>query len=268
MSRPISGSPMPVMSLIASVDHDRADRRAQHAQHAALGARRHHARRRRLGVEVAVLRALLGPEHRHLALEAVDGAPHVRLAEDDGGVVDEVARGEVVGAVEDEVVVGEDLEHVVVVEPDVVLDDLHVRVDLGDRGGRGLDLGPADVGLPVDDLALQVRLVDDVVVDDAERADAGGGEVEQRRAAEAARADDEHLGVLEPLLAGHADVRDDEVPAVAADLVDRQFVGGFHEWGDHGISPPSSGNAVIGANIAPTVNVPSRASHRDRESGW
>jgi hypothetical protein len=119
----------------------------------------------------------------------------------------------------------------------------------------------------VNDLSLQVRLVDDVVVDDAERANARGGEVEQRRAPESARADDEHLRVLQPLLSGHAEVRDDEVPAVAPDLVDRQFVGGFHEWGDHEISPPSSGNAVIGANIVPTVNVPSRASFRDRTSG-
>ena len=44
----------------------------------------------------------------------------------------------------------------------------------------------------VDDLALQVRVVDDVGVDDAERADAGRGEVERRRRAEAAGADQEH----------------------------------------------------------------------------
>ena len=113
----MSGSPMPVMSLIASVVMIEPMDAQSAAQHSALGARRHHARRRRLGVEVAVLRTLLGPEHRGLALEAVDGAPHVRLAEDDGRVVDEVAGCEVVGAVEDEVVVGEDLEHVVGVEP-------------------------------------------------------------------------------------------------------------------------------------------------------
>ena len=80
-----------------------------------------------------------------------------------------------------------------------VLDDRHERVDLRDgRGGpENSALGAADVGLPVDDLALEVRLVDDVVVDDAERADSGGGEVEQRGAAESTGADDEHLGVLD-----------------------------------------------------------------------
>ena len=93
--------------------------------------------------------------------------------------------------------------------------------------GGGVDLGLVDVGLSVDDLALQVGLVDDVVVDDAERADAGGGEVEQRGAAESAGADHEHLGVLEALLPGHADVGNDQVTAVATYLVDRQLVSGF-----------------------------------------
>ena len=39
---------------------------------------------------------------------------------------------------------------------------------------------PSAVG-GVDDLALEVRLVDDVVVDDPERADAGGRQVERGR---------------------------------------------------------------------------------------
>ena len=81
----------------------------------------------------------------------------------------------------------------------------------------------------MDDLALQVGLVDLVELGDAERADAGRGQVEQRRAAQAAGADDEHLGVLQPLLPGHPDVGDDQVPAVAAYLVDGQLGGGLHE---------------------------------------
>ena len=71
---------------------------------------------------------------------------------------------------------------------------------------RALGLRPADVGLPVDDLALQVGLVDGVELDDAERADTGRGEVHQHRRAEAAGADGEHLGVLQPLLPVHPDV--------------------------------------------------------------
>ena len=92
-------------------------------------------------------------------------------------------------------------------------------------------LGLADVGLTVDDLALEVGLVDLVELGDPDRAHARGGHVEQRRAAETARADDEHLGVLQPLLPGHAHVRDDQVAAVAADLVDGQLVSGLDQRG-------------------------------------
>jgi hypothetical protein len=81
----------------------------------------------------------------------------------------------------------------------------------------------------VDDLALQVRRVDLVELDDAERAHAGGGQVEQRRAAQPAGAHDQHLGVLESLLPGHPDVRDDEVAAVALDLFLAELSGRLYE---------------------------------------
>ena len=83
----------------------------------------------------------------------------------------------------------------------------------------------------MDHLALQVGLVDLVELRDAEGAHAGRGEVEQGRAAEAAGADDEHLGVLQPLLPGHADVGDDQVPAVAAYLVGGQLGGRLDQCG-------------------------------------
>ena len=83
---------------------DRADGRAQHAEHPALGAARHRPGRRRLGEDAAVAGPVARPPHRDLAVEAQDRAPDVRLAEHDAGVVDEVAGREVVGAVDDEVV--------------------------------------------------------------------------------------------------------------------------------------------------------------------
>ena len=91
---------------------DDADEAGQDAEDAALGAGRDEARRRRFGIEAAVARAFLGGEDAGLALEAEDGAVGVGLAGEDAGVVDEVARLEVVGAVGDDVVVLEDLERV------------------------------------------------------------------------------------------------------------------------------------------------------------
>ena len=81
----------------------------------------------------------------------------------------------------------------------------------------------------MDDLALQVGLVHHVEVDDAERAHTGRGQVEQRRRAQAAGPHDQDLRVLQPLLPGHPDVRDDEVPAVPGDLVDGQLGGGLDQ---------------------------------------
>src|SRR5262249_47165701 len=97
------------------------------------------------------------------------------------GVVDQVAGGEVIGAVDDQVVPGEDLQGVVAVQRLLVQDHVDQRVDLGDAAARGLGLRPAHVGHPVDDLALQVRLLDPVEVDDAQRADTRGGQVQQGR---------------------------------------------------------------------------------------
>ena len=71
----------------------------------------------------------------------------------------------------------------------------------------------------MDDLALEVRLVDDVGVDDAERADARGREVERRRRAEAAGADQQDARVEQLQLALLADLGDQQVPRVAAALL-------------------------------------------------
>jgi hypothetical protein len=92
----------------------------------------------------------------------------------DRGVVQEIARGEVVGAVDD------DVPPLAAEDPVDVLEGQPLTKDIdGDVGVQRLDraLGRLGVGLAeplgrVDDLPLEVRLVDDVVVDDAQRADA------------------------------------------------------------------------------------------------
>ena len=45
----------------------------------------------------------------------------------------------------------------------------------------------------------------------------------------AAGADDQHLGVLQPLLSGHPDLGDDQVTRIPAHLVDGQLVGWFDQ---------------------------------------
>ena len=69
------------------------------------------------------------------------------------------------------------------------------------------------------DLALQVVERDAIVVDDAEGADAGRGQVHQHGRAEPAGADHQHPGGLELLLALAAHLAQHEMPLVALDFL-------------------------------------------------
>ena len=67
----------------------------------------------------------------------------------------------------------------------------------------------------MNDLPLQVRQRNHVVVDDAERADAGGGEIEQHRRAEAARADHQHARAAERGLSRPAHLAQHDMAGIA-----------------------------------------------------
>ena len=82
----------------------------------------------------------------------------------------------------------------------------HVWVDIGDARGGRIDLGLAQRARRVYDLPLQIGLVDHVVVDEAQGANARGREVHEHGRAEAAAADAEHLGRLQLSLPPHANV--------------------------------------------------------------
>ena len=171
-------------------------------------------------------------------------------AEPGAGVAEDVAGGEVVGAVEDEVVVGDDVEGGAGVEPLGVLDDLGLGADRVHRLGRGGGLRAPDVGDAVHDLALEVGRLHDVVVDDPDRPDAGGREVEQRRRAQAARPDDEHAGRAQPSLADGAQVRQEHVARVARALPGGELGAGRHERGSgHGATLTTGLARVPGCGV-------------------
>ena len=82
----------------------------------------------------------------------------------------------------------------------------------------GLRLGPADVGVRVENLPLQVGEIHGVEIHDAELADARGGEIHGDGRAEPARADAQDAGGVDLLLPGQPDFRQDQMPRVAADF--------------------------------------------------
>ncbi len=123
-------------------------------------------------------------------------------------------------------------------------DHVQVRVDIEQSIAGRVHLGPAHILGAVEQLALQVGDIDRVEIDDADGAHAGCGQVHGRRAAEAARADQQHLAVEQLELAHFADLVEQRVAAVANAL----FVV------EHG------GNLEIEAGVLPAVEA---ADQRD-----
>ena len=192
---------MPTMSFTTSFAWRRPMSPRHDAKHAVRAAARGELGRRRRRIEAAIARALVRDEGGDLSLEAQDRGRDDGLAEPHSCIVQEVAGREVVGAVDDHVVRLDELEDVRRVEARVVCDDLHVGVERLDRSLRRSRLRDADPVGRVDHLALEVRRVDDVVVDDPDRPDAGGGEVERGRRAKPSGPQEEHLGAEEGDLA-------------------------------------------------------------------
>ena len=113
---------------------------------------------------------------------------------------------------------------------------------------------PTRVGV-VDHLALQVRLVDLVVVDQAERADAGCGQVQGGRGAQAAGADQQHLGVEQLELSLDADLGQEGVPRIAHPLL-RAHALGHHDGKALGLpclDAAGDGGGVLVAELAELI---------------
>src|SRR5439155_1018881 len=168
----------------------------------------------------AIAGTLIRLENSRLALEAEDRAMHEWDVVPDRGVIDQIPGWEIVRSVHDHVpAVGED--PLDVLRRQLLLVRLHVdvRVELANRARRRLDLRLAERSRRVQDLALQVGLVDDVGIDDPERADAGRSEVERGGRAEAARPDQEYARLQQLQLALFADLGDQQMAAVAGALL-------------------------------------------------
>ena len=205
---------------------ERADHAGHSTQDARFRAGRHGALGRRLGEQAAIggtrragLILLEGAEGGQMAVEGANRGENERAAREIAGIVDEVARGEIIRAVGDEVELGDDIERILRHEPRRVEAQLHMGIQALDGLGGALGLEAADAARVVDDLALEIVACDAVVVDDADGADARRGEIEQERRAEPARAHDEHARRLQPLLAFAADLLQQQMALIALDLV-------------------------------------------------
>jgi len=130
-----------------------------------------------------------------------------------------VARGEVVRAVEDDIAFRDQFFDLIAFDARRDLDNFNLRVDGVESRACRFDFPRADRVGAIQDLALQVGEIDLVGVGQRQPADARRGEIEGRRAAEAAGADDQRGCRAQPFLPLDADLGEQDVPAVAEELL-------------------------------------------------
>src|SRR5262249_9858185 len=75
----------------------------------------------------------------------------------------------------------------------------------------------------MNDLPLQVAEINEVEIDEANAADAGGGEIEAERRTEPAGADEQNARGLQPFLPFEGDFRHDQMPAVTSVFLWREI---------------------------------------------
>lgn len=118
---------------------------------------------------------------------------HHRHAREGAGVGGEELRGEVVASLDDQVVGADELHRVVRQEARVVDAHVHAWREPLERALCRGGLLDSHVGVVEEDLPVEVRALDHVVVGEPERAHAGAGQHHRRGASEASDADEEDL---------------------------------------------------------------------------
>jgi hypothetical protein len=143
-----------------------------------------------------------------------------------------MARGEVVAAVEHDVGQRDFLFQARPGKAFAECDDMAFGIDLAQRAFARRGLFHADRIGAVQDLALQVGQVDRVAIGQHQGADAGRGQVEGRRRTQAAGADHQRARIDDVLLAFDADLRQQDVAAVAQQLL--VVTSGYLSWRNSG----------------------------------
>ncbi len=175
---------------------NRADDPRQYAEHAALRARRDEPRRRRLGIQAAVARPFRHAEHGYLPFEAKNRAVHIRLAEQNASVVDEIARRKIVRAVDNQIEVLEQLQGVIAGQLGLKCLDLDVRIEACQSIACRFRFRFAHIIRTKRHLPLQVREVHHIEVHETKPAHTGGRQIQTEWRAQPTRTDQQDLGTL------------------------------------------------------------------------
>jgi len=197
--------------------HHRADHAGQGADHADAGT----GFRVRWGLRhpAAIAGGVrAGVEQGNLTVPAPDSAGDERLARGQAGLIHRVARRVIIAPVQHQVGLADQAFGVLLVERLDDRSDLCARIEGTQGAGPGLGLGRADMAGSEDDLALQIVHGHRIGVDQADRANAGGRQVERGGGAQASGADNGDMGPGQRLLAGSADLLENKMAGEAVDI--------------------------------------------------
>jgi len=193
---------------------NRAHNPGEWAQHAHVRLLPDGAGGRRFGIEAAVA-AASREEDRDLTFDAEDAAVDQGLLQEEGGVAQEIAGAEGIGPIEDEVVAAEEVHGVGLIHGTGSGFDADLGVESIEGALGRTGLFPAHVDRRVHHLALQVGEPNPIVVDQAQRAYPGGGEVQGRGGPERAHPHDQDARLQQAMLAADADLGERKVSGVA-----------------------------------------------------
>ncbi len=169
----------------------------------------------------------MGTNCRERRVERAERSRHQRLLREVACIGDQIARGEIVRTVGNHVIILDQFERVLRVEPEAVLLDGDMRIKPADCGRRTFHLGRAELGRAVDHLTLQIRKRHHIVVDHSKGSDAGRGQIEQRRRAQAAGTHHQHASAAERGLSRSAHLAQHDMAGVAFKFFGTQL-GGQH----------------------------------------
>ncbi len=205
--------------------HETADNSSERAEDAGFGAGRQpfglreireQAAKGRVGL--AVGRHCIGAQSCQRAVVFAHRRTHQRPPLEMAGIGYRVTGRDIVGTVGDNIIGADQGAGIVRIEPDLVGDRFDMRVEPADGLASAFGLRAADVGIAVENLALQVGAFDNVVVDDTDRAEARRGQILDHGRTKAASPDDENLGLLKFNLARPADAAQNDMAGVAFDF--------------------------------------------------
>ena len=175
-------------------------------------------------MKASITGARLDRKQRGLSLEAEDAAVNVGSARDHARIVDRIPCRKVVAAVDDDIVAGDEVDGVSRRQRMPVRLDANVGIDGMQARFRRFQFRPPDVGGGMEDLALQVGEVDGIEIYQAQSADPGGREIHRRGRSQTTGADAKHSRRLETLLPSRSNLRQQDVAAIAKQLLARQLV--------------------------------------------